>query len=37
MKGEWETGVLTDIAEVVMGQSPEGGACNENGIGIPLS
>jgi type I restriction enzyme S subunit len=27
---------LSDIAEIVMGQSPSGDTCNERGIGIPL-
>jgi type I restriction enzyme S subunit len=36
MAGEWETGTLGDIAELVMGQSPTGETCNENGKGVPL-
>ena len=36
MAGEWETGTLGDIADLVMGQSPTGETCNENGKGIPL-
>ena len=36
MAGEWETGTLSDIAELVMGQSPTGETCNENGKGVPL-
>jgi type I restriction enzyme S subunit len=28
--------VLSDIAEIVMGQSPSGDTCNERGIGVPL-
>ena len=27
---------LSDIAEIVMGQSPSGDTCNEQGIGVPL-
>ena len=33
---EWREGKLSDIANFVMGQSPEGETCNENGIGAPL-
>jgi type I restriction enzyme S subunit len=29
-------GKLGDIAEIIMGQSPEGSTCNEVGVGIPL-
>ena len=36
MAGEWEAGTLSDIAELVMGQSPTGETCNENGKGVPL-
>ena len=36
MAGKWETGMLSDIADLVMGQSPTGETCNENGIGVPL-
>ena len=36
LAGEWETGILGDIAELVMGQSPTGETCNENGKGVPL-
>src|SRR5690606_16455933 len=33
---EWELGVLSEIADVEMGQSPMGETCNTLGIGIPL-
>ena len=33
---EWQEGTLTDIAEFVMGQSPEGETCNDAGAGVPL-
>lgn len=33
---EWISGVLTDITDIIMGQSPEGKTCNELGIGCPL-
>lgn len=33
---EWQEGTLSDIAEFVMGQSPEGETCNEAGAGVPL-
>lgn len=33
---KWETIKLGDIAEIVMGQSPTGDTCNDNGIGLPL-
>ena len=36
MTGEWGTGVLGDIADLVMGQSPDGGTCNDVGKGVPL-
>jgi type I restriction enzyme S subunit len=36
MAGKWETGMLGDIADLVMGQSPTGETCNESGIGVPL-
>ena len=32
----WKATTLGMIADVVMGQSPAGEACNENGIGVPL-
>ncbi len=31
--GSWTTGVLSDIAEITMGQSPKGDTYNEDGIG----
>lgn len=36
MAREWGSGTLSDIADVVMGQSPPGEACNEIGEGLPL-
>lgn len=27
---------LSDIAEIIMGQSPKGGTCNQNHVGVPL-
>ena len=36
MAGEWKTGTLGDIADLVMGQSPTGDTCNEAGRGVPL-
>ena len=33
---EWREGRLADIADFVMGQSPEGDTCNEKGTGVPL-
>ena len=33
---EWREGRLADIADFVMGQSPEGETCNEKGTGVPL-
>jgi len=33
---EWNDGVLSDIAEIIMGQSPEGEFCSTNIIGIAL-
>lgn len=33
---EWPKGRLDDVAEIVMGQSPEGEACNTTGSGMPL-
>lgn len=29
----WMSGTLSDIANITMGQSPNGSSCNENGIG----
>ena len=34
--GEWTEGRLSDVAEIVMGQSPKGDTCNSHGIGKPL-
>jgi type I restriction enzyme S subunit len=36
MATEWEIGKLSDIAEIVMGQSPPGETCNETENGLPL-
>jgi len=33
---EWQEGILSDVAEIVMGQSPSGDTCNENHEGLPL-
>jgi type I restriction enzyme S subunit len=33
---EWKKSILGDIAEIIMGQSPKGETCNNNGIGFPL-
>lgn len=33
---KWVEGKLGDIADVKMGQSPEGTTCNEIGVGMPL-
>lgn len=33
---EWNEGLLSDVAEIVMGQSPKGDTCNSNKIGSPL-
>jgi|GEM_PF-1235352 len=33
---EWKVGRFTDVAEIVMGQSPQGENCNSNGNGKPL-
>lgn len=33
---EYNQGILNDIAEIVMGQSPSGKTCNKSGIGVPL-
>ncbi len=33
---EWKEGTLSDIAEIIMGQSPAGETCNTNNIGVPL-
>ena len=30
---KWSAGVLSDIAEIIMGQSPKGDTYNENGVG----
>ena len=36
MNKEWVSGQLSDIAEIIMGQSPKGDDVNSNGSGIPL-
>lgn len=32
----WREGALSEVAEIVMGQSPTGETCNSNGNGVPL-
>lgn len=32
----WQDGALSDIADIVMGQSPSGATCNSSGDGTPL-
>ena len=32
----WEVGVLSDVADITMGQSPPGDTYNDNGIGLPF-
>lgn len=34
--GEWRTGTLSEIAETVMGQSPDGESSNTARLGLPL-
>jgi len=36
MAGEWKEGLLSDLADVVMGYSPPGETCNSVGAGVPL-
>lgn len=36
MGSEWSPGQLSEIAEIIMGQSPSGDTCNSKGIGKPL-
>jgi type I restriction enzyme S subunit len=36
MVSSWPKAKLGEIAEVIMGQSPKGSLCNENGTGLPL-
>src|SRR5690554_5074401 len=33
---EWQELTLDDIADIIMGQSPSGDTCNNEGIGSPL-
>ncbi len=33
---EWNSTSLGKIAEIIMGQSPTGETCNDDGIGAPL-
>jgi len=33
---EWKESTLGEIAEIIMGQSPTGETCNDNGQGLPL-
>ncbi|RFC34556.1 MAG: type I restriction enzyme, S subunit [Candidatus Nitrotoga sp. MKT] len=32
----WREGTLSEVAEIIMGQSPIGKTCNSSGVGIPL-
>jgi type I restriction enzyme S subunit len=32
----WQNGILSDVAEIDMGQSPSGEYCSTNNIGLPL-
>lgn len=34
MPQDWKTGVLSDLADVIMGQSPKGSSLNQDNIGI---
>jgi type I restriction enzyme S subunit len=36
MAGEWKTGTIAELADVVMGYSPPGETCNATGEGVPL-
>ena len=36
MQENWNPGTFRDIAEIIMGQSPEGNTYNREGIGVPL-
>lgn len=36
MEDEWLSGHFVDIAEIVMGQSPDGSTYNQQGVGVPL-
>jgi type I restriction enzyme S subunit len=33
---EWKETTLGEIADIIMGQSPTGETCNNNGQGLPL-
>lgn len=33
---EWCEGIFSDLADVIMGQSPSGDSCNSKAIGMPL-
>jgi type I restriction enzyme S subunit len=33
MPADWQEGILSDIANIIMGQSPDGASYNEDGIG----
>jgi type I restriction enzyme S subunit len=33
---EWQETIFSEIAEIIMGQSPEGHRCNDNKLGTPL-
>ena len=34
--GEWKESNLSEVAMIIMGQSPQGETCNVNGKGLPL-
>ena len=36
MEGNWHSGKLSDLTEILMGQSPSGETCNSQHLGIPL-
>lgn len=36
MEGNWDSGKLSDLTEILMGQSPSGETCNSQHLGIPL-
>jgi type I restriction enzyme, S subunit len=35
-KGQWLHGRFADVAEIIMGQSPDGSTYNQEGVGMPL-
>ncbi len=36
MQNNWHLGKLSDLVEIIMGQSPKGETCNNQHLGIPL-